>query len=132
MRKALYATAVMNAFGACLFLPSAGTLRDLAGLPAAGEGFYLALCFTFVALFGVGYLWCAVRGSADRLFIALAAVGKLAFFLLLASSWASGAVPLRAPLTGAADLFFSVLFFVWLYGTYAPANANVVGFRAHG
>ena len=115
MRKALYATAVMNAFGACLFLPSAGTLRDLAGLPAAGEPFYLALCFTFVALFG-----------------AVAAVGKLAFFLLLASSWASGAAPLRAPLTGAADLFFSVLFFVWLYGTTATSNANVVGFRAHG
>jgi hypothetical protein len=131
MRKALYATAVMNAFGACLFLPPAGTLRTS---PACrrGEPFYLALCFTFVALFGVGYLWCAVRGSADRLFIALAAVGKLAFFLLLASSWASGAVPLRAPLTGAADLFFSVLFFVWLYGTTATSNANVVGFRAHG
>jgi hypothetical protein len=132
MRKALYATAVMNAFGACMFLPSAGALRDLAGLPAGGEPFYLALCFTFVALLGVGYLCCAVRGSADRLFITIAAVGKLGFFLLLVSSWAGGGLPIRAPLTGAADLFFAVLFFAWLYGTYAPANANVVGFRAHG
>jgi hypothetical protein len=132
MRNALYATAVMNAGGACLFLPFAGTLRDLAGMPAGGEPFYLAQCGTFVALFGVGYLWSAVRGSADRLFITIAALGKLSFFSLLLSYWASGALPGRAVLTGAADLFFVVLFFVWLYGTHAATSDNVVGFRAHG
>ena len=131
MRNALYATAVMNAGGACMFLPPAGRLRDLAGLPADGNPFYLALCGMFVGLFGVGYLWCAVRGTADRLFITVAALGKLSFFALTASYCAAGALPVRAPLTAAADLFFAVLFFVWLYGT-ATATENVVGFRAHG
>jgi hypothetical protein len=69
-----------------------------------------------VALFGFGYLWTAIAGRADRLFIALAAAGKTAFVLLLVALWTGGTLPLRAPLVGSADLVFALLFVRWLVG----------------
>lgn len=114
MRRALFATAVMNISGAALFLPVAEHLRPLAGFPSGGHPFYLAMASMFVLTFGLGYLWAAVAGRADRLFIGVAAGGKLSFFGLLVCFWAMGAVPGRAPLTGTGDLVFGLLFVAWL------------------
>jgi len=123
MRRALYVTAAMNAAAAALFLPSAGALRAIAGFPAGNDPLYPAMLSMFVLLFGVGYLWSAVRGRADPLFITIAAAGKLSFVTLLVWFWASGVLSVRAPLTGAADLVFGVLFVKWLI-TDQPARAD--------
>jgi hypothetical protein len=114
MRRALYATAVMNIVAAVGFTPPAHALRVLAGLPEPDHPLYLVTTGLFVLLFGLGYLWTAVTGRADRLFITLAAAGKLAFFTTVAWLWATGALVARAPLAASADLVFGLLFVAWL------------------
>ncbi len=114
MRRALFATAAMNAFAALAFLPGSTSLRALAGFPVTADPFYLLLAGLFIALFGLGYLWTALVGRGERLFIALAALGKLSFFILLVALWRAGNLPWRAPLLGSADLFFAAVFSAWL------------------
>src|SRR5438552_27823 len=63
-------------------------------------------------------------GRAERLFIALAAGGKMSFFGLLVGCWAAGTLPIRLPILGSADLFFGILFLVWLAGLRALAAAR--------
>src|SRR2546425_4289003 len=82
MRGALFATAGMNIGGAALFAPPARALRAIAGFPPGEHPLYLATVTMFVLLFGLGYLWAAAAGRAERLFITIAAVGKLSFFAL--------------------------------------------------
>src|SRR3989442_12481678 len=123
MRRALFATAGMNIVGAALFAPPARALRAVAGLPQGEHPLYLATVSMFVLLFGLAYLCAAAAGRADRLFITIAAVGKLSFFALLVWFWAFGALPVRAPLVGTGDLVFGFLFVVWLYGTRAEVPA---------
>jgi hypothetical protein len=79
----------------------------------------------FVLTFGLAYLWAAVAGQAERLFIAVAATGKLSFFGLLVWFWAVGDLPVRAPVLGTGDLIFGVLFLIWLFRCAAvlPATA---------
>jgi hypothetical membrane protein len=125
MRRALFATAAMNTLGAALFAPSARALRAVAGFPEAEHPLYLATVSMFVLLFGVGYLWAAVAGRAERLFIAVAAAGKLSFFALLVSFWAAGSLPVRAPLVGTGDLVFGILFLIWLYGSQPSYSSSV-------
>lgn len=120
LRRALFATAGMNIVVSAAFIPAAAPLRALLGLPE-GHPFYLATVGMFVATFGLAYLWAAVSGRPERLFIALAAVGKLSFFGLLVGFWAAGALPARAPVLGAADLLFATIFATWLLGSRAGA-----------
>jgi hypothetical protein len=114
MRAALFATAVMNLAAAAAFRPAAAILRTTAGFPADAPPIYLRTVALFVGLFGLGYLYTAVRGRDERLFIAIAAVGKLGFVALVGAGWAEGSLPLRAPVVAAPDLVFSCLFFYWL------------------
>jgi len=124
MRRALLATAVMNIVAAPAFLPPAVSLRALAGFPEGGHPLYMTTVALFVLLFGVGYLWAGATGYADRLFIALAAGGKLGFFATLVGFWAAGALPLRAAAFGVGDLVFGLLFASWLW---RGERAAVVG-----
>ncbi len=117
----MFATAAMNVAGAAAFLPPARALRALVGWPEADHPLYLLTLSMFVLLFAAGYLWTALTARGDRLFIALAAVGKLAFFTLLGAFWIAGALPFRGVLAGTADLVFAVLFFRWLLGDHVPA-----------
>lgn len=114
LRAAMLGTALMNFGAAILFLPPAGTMRALAGFPDAAPAVYLAILAMFVALFGAGYLWVAVTGRADPLFVGLAAAGKTAFVTLLVGFAACGGVPWRAPLVAGGDLVFALLFVRWL------------------
>jgi len=129
MRLTLYVTAVMNIAVSAAFIPGATALRAMAGLPQASHPLYISTVGVFVMLFGIGYLWAATVGRADRLFIALATVGKLSFFALLVRLWIAGALPLRAPLLGTADLIFGSLFLIWLLRTRADALAASELFR---
>jgi hypothetical protein len=121
MRRALYATAIMNVLAALGFLPGAGAVRALAGLPPDGQPLYLLTVALFVGLFGLGYLAAAVTGRPDRVFLGVAAAGKIGFFSLLLAFWLAGSVPLQAPVLGSADLAFGSLFVIWLFGSRAPA-----------
>jgi hypothetical protein len=115
MRGALFATAGMNILASAAFIPAAESLRVVAGLPEAGQPLYLVMVGVFVLTFGLAYLWAAMAGQAERLFIAVAATGKLSFFGLLVWFWAVGDLPVRAPVLGTGDLVFAVLFLVWLF-----------------
>ena len=119
LRRAMLATAVMNFGAAMLFLPPAGPARALAGFPEAAPAVYLATVALFVALFGAGYLWVAVTGRADPLFVGLSAVGKTGFVVLVVGFASSGALPWRAALVASGDLLFALLFVRWLF-TAAP------------
>ena len=119
MRGALFATAGMNLLAAAAFIPAASSLRAIAGLPEAGHPLYLVTVGMFVLTFGLAYLWAAVTGRAERLFIAVAAVGKLSVFGLLVWFWAIGNLPIRAPVVGTGDLIFGMLFLSWLFGVRA-------------
>jgi hypothetical protein len=121
MRRALLATGVMNVAASFGFVPAAAPVRAFAGLPESAPPVYLLTIGMFILVFGLGYLWLGVTGRADRLFIAISALGKLTFFALLAGFWAAGGLPARAPAFGAADLFFATLFIAWLLGSRHPA-----------
>lgn len=116
MRRALFATAGMNVAAAMAFLPGASTARALAGFPEEAPSFYLATVGMFVLLFGLGYLWAALLGRADRLFVGVSALGKISFFALVLGFWLAGDLPPRAPALAAADLGFGALFLAWLFG----------------
>jgi hypothetical protein len=116
MRTALGATAVMNGVAGVAFLPGSAPVRALVGFPE-GEPFYLATVALFVLLFGAGYAWVGVTGRAERLFIGLAAAGKIAFVALLAAFAVTGALPWRAFAVGSGDLVFGVAFAAWLAAT---------------
>jgi len=117
MRGALLATAVMNALAAILFVPAAQALRALAGLPEPEHPIYLATVALFVLLFAIGYLLVGLSGRAERLFIGLAAAGKISFVTLVAWYWTTGALPLRAFLAATGDLAFGAAFAWWLWNT---------------
>jgi hypothetical protein len=114
MRRALLATAAMNVLGFALFLPSTDSLRQLAGLPQAEHPLYLATIAMFVLLFGLAYLWAAIAGRAERLFLTLAAFGKLSFVGIVVGFWLGGGLPLRAALVVSGDLVFGLLFLAFV------------------
>jgi len=107
MRTALYATAVMNLVAAVALLTPAG--RAAAGVPE-GPIVYIANIALFVALFGAGYLRAAIAGRDERLFLWVAAAGKLGFAALVIALWLSGELPLRAPVAASGDIAFGLLF----------------------
>jgi hypothetical protein len=115
----------MNIAAAAAFLPSAGPVRALAELPENVHPLYLATISMFILIFGIGYLWIAATGRADRLFIGLAGVGKITFFVILVGYWLAGELSVLAPLLGTADLFFGVLFLIWLASSRSTLAAGL-------
>src|SRR5438046_10069339 len=107
MRRALFATAGMNILAAAAFIPAAERLRALLGFPEAGHGLYLLTVGMFLLIFGLGYLWAAIAGRAERRFITLAAAGKLCCFGLLVGCWGVGTGPIALPVLAAGDLMFA-------------------------
>lgn len=114
LRIAMLATAAMNLLGAITFLPAAGALRELGGLPVEAHPLYLTTIAVFIFVFGAMYLWVGLTGRADRQFIAIAAAGKLCFFAVLLWYGITGAISPQAALSGVGDLVFGSLFLYWL------------------
>jgi len=115
MVVALWLTTMLNLFGAFAFAPVSSLGLALAGLPREVHPVYLWSLAEFIGLFGLGYGWCAWARRAPRMFIALGAAGKLAFFGTLAACWARGELPLAAVTSGSPDLWFGLAFCLWLY-----------------
>jgi hypothetical protein len=125
MRGALIATATMNFLATVAFVPPGSALRAIAGFPEGGHPFYMATVGMFVLLFGGAYLYAGVTGRPDRLFIGVAAIGKISFVALVSCFWAAGTLPPRAPVTAMGDLFFGVLFLRWLARTRAESRLGI-------
>jgi len=115
MVVALWLTTVLNLVGAFAFAPLSSLGPGMAGLPLEVHPVYLWSLAEFIGLFGLGYGWCAFARRAPRMFIALGAAGKLAFFATLAAYWAAGALPFTAVTSGSPDLWFGLAFCVWLF-----------------
>jgi hypothetical protein len=115
MRKALWATAGFNVFGALLFgFPD--TFGWLAGMPTGVPAVYRALLALFILLFGGAYAWLANRRVIDRPFVVFAAVGKAGAFFVVFACWIAGTLPLLSVVAITGDLLFALLFAWWLAG----------------
>ena len=115
MRVVMFATAIMNVLGAITFVPRARALREMSGFPIVAHPFYLSTIGAFILVFGLAYLWSGIAGRTDRLFVAVAAAGKLMFFALLVRYTVAGILPSAAVLSGMGDLIVGSLFLVWLW-----------------
>ena len=113
MRNALLATAVMNLAAGLAFLPPAQPVRSLVGMPD-GEPVYLATVALFVVLFGAGYAYVGLTRRDERLFLAIAAIGKLSFASIVTFYWLAGRLPFQAVVTASGDLLFGGMFVAWL------------------
>lgn len=105
----------MNMAGAVMFVPSVHFLREFGGLPEAGNPFYSLILSLWIFLFGVFYLRLAFAKTPERFFVAIGALGKSSFAILLAVLALTGELPLRAAFVGIGDLIIAVIFAVWLY-----------------
>ena len=114
MRWTLVLTAIYNVFGVLLFIPLLRIGRQLIGLPNA-HPFYLWLVTIWIGSFAVLYVWLALVRRPDRAFIAIAAIGKFAFFGLNVAFWLAGDFRVIAPIVSSGDLTTAVLFFWWLW-----------------
>ena len=114
MRAALWTTGALNLFGAILFLPVFSVGRAWLNLPTAGHPLYLWIITEFIFIMGVAYAYCAWTNRAPRVFIAVGAAGKLAFFFTLTAFWFVGDLPVMIPLLGSSDLLLGSLFLAWL------------------
>lgn len=113
MRRALWATAVMNAGGMLMFaFPE--SLGRIAGLPSPVPRVYALMVAALVGLFGATYAWLAVQPRIHRPLVAFAAFGKSIAFAVFLVCWLLGDLPGRAVLTMTADLGFATFFAWWL------------------
>ena len=115
MRFVLLVTAIMNMFGAMLFLPFITFFRDFYGFPAAVHPLYLWIIAAWIFLFGACYFWLGINGGRERLFLFIAATGKLTFVVVMFVYWLKDEIPLMAALASLADLFFAIIFAAWLW-----------------
>ena len=113
----LIATFFMNMAGAVMFIPQVRFLRELGGLPEAGNSFYPLILSLWIFFFGVLYLRLAFSKTPERFFVLIGALGKSSFAILLAVLAFSGELPTRAAFAGLPDLLIALIFFAWLYQT---------------
>lgn len=118
---ALIATFFMNMAGAVMFIPSFPGLRELGGLPEAGNPFYSLILALWIFFFGIFYLLLAFSKRQERFFVMIGALGKSSFAILLAVLAFLGELPLRAAGAGLGDLMIAIIFFVWLSQTPAKS-----------
>lgn len=107
----------MNMAGAVMFLPPGRFMRELGGLPEAGNSFYSVIVSLWIFFFGVLYLRLAFSKTQERFFVLVGALGKSSFTVLLAVLALTSELPARAALAGIPDLIIAIIFFVWLYKT---------------
>lgn len=113
----LITTFFMNIVGALTFIPSFRALREFGGLPEAGNAFYSLILALWIFFFGIFYLRLAFAKTPERFFVAIGALGKSSFAVLLAVLAVIGELPLRAAFAGIPDLIIAVIFFAWLSQT---------------
>lgn len=116
-RISLVTTFFMNMAGAAMFIPQFRFLRELGGLPEAGNSFYPLILSLWIFFFGVLYLRLAFSKIPERFFVLIGALGKFSFAVVLAVLAFTGELPLRSALSGLPDLIIAAIFFAWLHRT---------------
>lgn len=116
-KLSLLTTFFMNMAGAVMFIPQLRFLREFGGLPEAGNSFYSIIIALWIFFFGVLYLLLYFSERKERFFVAIGALGKFSFAVLLAALAFTGELPLRAAFAGLPDLVIAAVFFAWLYKT---------------
>jgi hypothetical protein len=119
IRPLLAAAAALNLGGAIVFLPSSHRLRALAGLPEAGHELFYWTMAIWVAVFGAACLAQAITGRVDRTLVAVVAVAKLAFAVVVAVLCLDGRLPPRAALAAAGDFALGTAMVAWLFRPFA-------------
>lgn len=109
LRWSLLASGPLNLLGASIFCPPATALRAVLGLPEAPP-FYQWTLSLWVLAFGVAYAHAGRTGRPDRSLLALGAVGKTVFVVLLSSMAARGEVPATTALASLPDLLLAAVF----------------------
>jgi hypothetical protein len=117
MKTALLATALMNFFGAVLFVPFLPFFREFYGLPNAVHPLYLWIISSWIFFFGLCYLWLGLTSRRESLFLVIAAAGKISFAILMIAYWISGDIPAKAAAGSLSDLFFGLFFLFYLWQT---------------
>ncbi len=110
-------TFFMNMAGAVIFLPPVRFLRELGGLPEAGNSFYSIILSLWIFFFGVLCLRLAFSKTQERFFVLVGALGKSSFAVLLAVLTLTSELPAQAILAGIPDLIIAIIFFAWLFKT---------------
>jgi hypothetical protein len=126
MKTALIATAVMNVFGAILFLPNFPYFRQFYGLPDAAHPLYLWIISSWIFFFALCYLWLGITGSRERLFLVIAAAGKISFSVFMVIYWLKSEIPFLAAAASLADLFFGLFFLYYLWQTKNDKDCFVI------
>ena len=109
LRAALLASGPLNLVGAALFAPPCVALRAAFGVPEA-PAFYLWTLSLWVLAFGVAYAHAGWRGRADGSLLALGAVGKGVFVVLMLGMAWRGEVPVTTALASLSDLVLALVF----------------------
>ena len=121
LRGALLASGPLNLMGAALFAPPSVALRAMFGVPEA-PAFYQWTLSLWVLAFGVAYAHAGWRGRADASLLALGAVGKGVFVMLMLGMAWRGEVPAATALASLSDLVLAVIFaHGWWRGARGPA-----------
>ncbi len=114
-RISLFATALINLFGAFIFYPPFRVGRQLLNLPTNTDPLYLSIISAFIAIFAFAYYYLALKRISNPLLIAVGLLGKLVFaFSLLYFGFfrANSVMPI---ITALPDIAFAIIFAIWLY-----------------
>jgi hypothetical protein len=124
MRRALNASVFFNLGGALLFaFPD--SIGRLVGLPTPVPVVYSLTIAFLVTLFAATYGWLARQPNIDRPLVAMLAIGKAGFFLVVLGCWLFGAASTLSLVAASGDLVFAAIFAWWLAGE--PVTVGTTG-----
>ena len=129
LRSALWISVVYNAIGTWALLAPGSWAGRMAATPAGVPFLYRAELAWVVALFGVAYLWLALRRALDAAVVpvlVLGAVGKAGFFAIYVLTWWRGELPRTAVASAAGDLLLAAVFGWWVLTRHGSAAAATV------
>jgi hypothetical protein len=115
-RVALWASVVLNLFGAVLFLKPAMGYTS-ASLPLNPPAFYAAQLGMVILVFAVAYAWLATRRQFDRPLLAMGAAGKIGFFAVSLAFWWVGDLRFEQAAQATPDLVLGSIFAWHLFTT---------------
>jgi hypothetical protein len=112
-RRLLGASALINAAGTLIFIPSLTPVRTLLGVPEAGT-FYLWLVASWIFILGLAYLAMALTGRMNRPTLAVGAACKVTFGVLVLGYVLAGRFPPQAVVLALTDLGLAAIYLRWL------------------
>lgn len=112
IRRALWASALLNLLGVFVFLPLAlGYESPL--VPVEAPRFYAAQLLYVIGLFGVVYAWQARASRVSRPLVLVGGVGKLGFFALSVLYSLVGDLPASMAVNATPDLVLGAWLVWW-------------------